>query len=350
MSPSSAVIRDFMIHPVIRTLYAPNQSVGRFWHISCKIQKQEEKIMESRASAPELGTKTKFLDEFDEKTSAAFFLLVRDVFRQPHYYGFISMEEASEVLQAYRSRIRSILERGLECNARQPAYLAICMRYLAKTYRREQQRQELREAVLESSWYSGFQFHDTAVKSMPTAIAENFPQEEFYQTIPPAVFFNPLKTEYRRILFLLLKCACELDDAMILEASVRMGVPYAWLLYLVHRARLIMEPQRLLKNQLQEKLNSTWVDLQILESRWMADEKSGKDVTRLSVRLEAVRKRYYRLLERRASMKLLLPNKEIAKILQVPKGSVDSGLYYFKIRGTIKTRLSTGKRENLAQA
>jgi len=298
--------------------------------------------MESCASAAELGTMNSFLDEFDEKTSAAFFLLVRDVFRQPHYYGFISMEEASEVLQVYRSRIRSILERGLECNTNQPAYLAICMRYLAKTYRREQQRQELRETVLESSWYSGVQPHDTPAKTMSPAVLENLPQEDFYQTIPPAVFYNPLKTEHRRILFLLLKCACELDDAMILEASAQMGVPYAWLLCLVHRARLTMEPQRLLKNQLQEKLNSTWVDLQILESRLAADEKSGKDVARLLERLEAVRKRYYRLLERRAGMKLLLPNKEIAEILQVPKGSVDSGLYYFKIRGIKRTRQNKG--------
>lgn len=306
--------------------------------------------MESSTSATEQCTSTNFLAEFDEKTSAAFFLLVKDVFRRPHYYGFISMEEASEVLQVYKSRIRSILERGLDFNANQPAYLAICMRYLAKTYRREQQRQELREVVLESSWYSGVPFYDISAKSMPAAIAENFPQEEFYQTIPPSVFYNQLKTEHRRILFLLLKCACELDDAMILEASIRMGLPYAWLLHLIHRARLIMEPQRLLKNQLQEKLNSTWVDLQILESRWVADEKSGKDVTRLLARLEAARKRYYRLLERRASMKLLLPNKEIAKILQVPKGSVDSGLYYFKIHKTKIIKQTTTSPENLAQA
>lgn len=306
--------------------------------------------MESSTSATELGTSTNFLDEFDEKTSVAFFLLVKDVFRRPHYYGFISMEEASEVLQVYKSRIRSILERGLDFNANQPAYLAICMRYLAKTYRREQQRQELREVVLESSWYSGVPFYDISAKSMPVAITENFQQEEFYQTIPPAVFYNQLKTEHRRILFLLIKCACELDDAMILEASIRMGLPYAWLLHLIHRARLIMEPQRLLKNQLQEKLNSTWVDLQILESRWVADEKTGKDVTKLLARLEAARKRYYRLLERRASMKLLLPNKEIAKILQVPKGSVDSGLYYFKIHKTKIIKQTTASPENLAQA
>lgn len=307
--------------------------------------------MESRASATEdSGVINTFFDTFDETTSAAFFKLTRDIFHRPHYYGFTSMEEVSEVLQVYRGRIRSILERGLHDATNQPAYLAICLRYLAKTFRRAKQRQELREAVLESSWYSGIQVHEAAANKIPAGLSGNFEQEEFYKTIPPAVFLNPLKTEYRRILFLMLKCACELDDTLILEASIRLGVPYAWLLYLVHRARLIMEPQRLARNQLQEKLNSTWVDLQILEARLMADEKSGKDVKVLFGKLEAVRKRYYRFLERRASMKLLLPNKEIAEILQVPKGSVDSGLYYFKICRIKKARKKSSKRDNLAQA
>jgi hypothetical protein len=48
--------------------------------------------------------------------------------------------------------------------------------------------------------------------------------------------------------------------------------------------------------------------------------------------LERERRRFGRALEELGDMRLIVPNSVVARILGVPKGTVDSGLYYLRRR------------------
>jgi len=133
----------------------------------------------------------------------------------------------------------------------------------------------------------------------------------------------------KRLLFLLLKCAWEVDDELINKCSLLLGIPSHYLFNLIELARRRTESAQLQQEQINVKLHSLWIRLRVLElRRETCLLKSEKDYIQHS--LERARTRYLRLLERRKTKRSVVSNECIAEILGVPKGSVDSGLYYLR--------------------
>jgi hypothetical protein len=80
---------------------------------------------------------------------------------------------------------------------------------------------------------------------------------------------------------------------------------------------------------LNAKLNTLWIRLRVLEIRLETSLlKNEKECIACS--LDRCRQRYIRLLEKRKHQKSLVSNELISELLGVPKGSVDSGLFYLK--------------------
>lgn len=80
-----------------------------------------------------------------------------------------------------------------------------------------------------------------------------------------------------------------------------------------------------------ERRNASWTRIRLLEAR-LADESDPYREEKLGSFIERERGRYAKAKAELASLRTVVPNSIVARILGIPKGTVDSGLYYLRKR------------------
>lgn len=256
--------------------------------------------------------------------------LVRHMYAHPRLYGFFDSDEISDALSQFRPRIQSILERAEKESRTREAYLLSSMRFVAKSVH----RQNFVCALCESAYlYSQFS-EDAAVE----APAEPFPEEgergEDSET-PAAVILSPkaivqkLSPERKRLLFLTLKCAWDVDEVLLKKCCGALGLQEQCLFWLVERAKRRTESNMAQITELNARLHELWIRLRVLELRLESSLLEAERAAILAT-LKRCRQRYFRLLERRKHRKPIISNECVSQLLEIPKGSVDSGLFYLK--------------------
>jgi hypothetical protein len=291
------------------------------------------KIMESDpVSSPEPDGRSllPFIDHLDAKESALMHILTQRVFTNPCRYGFNSGDEAAEAFMRYNARLRTIIRNSGNKEGDGGVYVETCIRFIAKSIHRSHRRREFIDTVLESAGdfcpvlpgdqlktYSRSEKDDTA--EIPLALPAN---REMYVTT-----LSPME---KRLLYLSIKCAWEVDDEIIERVSRTLNLPMQWLSQCMYRARLSLEPSVQRTFALIERRNAIWVKLRLAEAQLVESHSSHEEQERLRRNLEMCRKQYRNSYSKRCGSRLLVTNRKIAEILGVPKGSVDSGLYYLK--------------------
>lgn len=280
-----------------------------------------------------------FIGELSAEESAVFYDFSARVFRNLEHYGFESADEAAEAFIHYKDRIGTIVRKSVLMKEKSGAYLDVCTRYLAKSLHRSRRKREQFDFVLEGSGetatYAGTaSFPVSACQIDPWDTAAD--QEEgrrlrqFITDIPPGIFLRDMNATSKRLLFLVIKCAWEVDDDIVSKAAPAIGVPEAWLHGILQQARISTESARLYRARIDEKINAAWIDLLLIETKLKVPDMKAEQRSDLLRRFHAKRHRYDALLEKKSRCRLLVPNRVIASLLRVPKGSVDSGLYYLK--------------------
>lgn len=262
-------------------------------------------------------------------------------------YGFDDDDAAAEALMRYRSRIARLIDRFEDRGQSFDAYLASCLRYLAKTVRRERRRKADREEVCERAAAPGYcdpggsfpaedlRMEDwgTELKAEPIVApgGRNAPLGRRPRArggaLPP-----PLKAlPSSRLVYLALKCAWEIDEEGIRRVAQATGMDPAWLGAAVEQARrsLVSEGERY--QRLIERRNSSWCRQRLLEAR-LAQESDPLRSRRHELSLEREKGRFARAQAELAQLRIIVPNSVVARIVGVPKGTVDSGLYYLRRR------------------
>jgi len=256
--------------------------------------------------------------------------LVRRMYAHPRLYGFFSEDEISEALSRYRSRIETILDRAEKESITREAYLLSSMRFVAKSVHRHYYSSNLSENA-----YVYSHFSEDAVLEVPADAFFDRNRRRIQDADPsgigfsPQVFIGKLAPERRRLLYLVIKCAWDIDEELLGKCSYALGMPEQYLFNLIELVKRRTEASRSQIHQLNEKLNILWIRMRVLELRLdTAIAKSDREEVRSC--LERCRKRYSQLLEKRSHRKSSISNEFISDLLNVPKGSVDSGLYYLR--------------------
>jgi hypothetical protein len=291
-------------------------------------------VVDDAAVSGEAGGLAPFIEELSPGESAAFYLLAEDVFSRPRHFGFESGDEAAEAFLCYKVRLRTIIRKSRTISGNPGAYIDSCLRFLAKSVRRSHRKKEISDLVLASS---GGSDDCLALVSSPGPAEEDLPESaEAFSDIAPSWFLARLRSREKRLLFLALKCAWEIDADLEEKVARRIGVPSLWLCGLLHQARASVEGSRECLVRLHERKNALWVKSRLLESQ-LEDRDLSPDL-RLSLERRAVlcRSQYLVLQERISKYKLLVSNRVVAEILRVPKGSVDSGLFYLRTQDPAK--------------
>jgi hypothetical protein len=252
------------------------------------------------------------------------------VFKNPDRYGFESEDEAAEAFLVYKRRLRSIIVKGETLGAKKEAYLETCLRYLARTIRRDRQRKDFVNEIIQTSG----DLEPLACSEPPfpryAPLERGEEKEAEYGILRSKTIIGSLNAVDKRLLFLSVKCAWEIDDALAAKIAARLSVPMPWFALVLHAARLSLEGSAARTKERVERRNAAWFRLRLAESMLKATSLKPEMQRKLECRASSCRKNYEQALKDRSGTRLLVSNRTISALLQVPKGTVDSGLYYLK--------------------
>jgi hypothetical protein len=254
-------------------------------------------------------------------------------------YGFDSEDDAADALLKFKRRIYRLVDRFEDQGLSFDVYLATNLRYLARTVRRERigsmERESVCERAVSSEMPEYFDFTESLFESI-TLEAEGAGHGASRRRPRARGGIIPrcpaeAVAHSSRLVFLAVKCAWEIDDEGIARIASAAGVGRDWLAAAVGQARCSLESERSRVEHLVERRNASWTRLRLLEAR-LADESDHYRRQNLSHALEREWGRYSRVKADLASLKTIVSNSLVARILGVPKGTVDSGLYYLRRR------------------
>ena len=277
-------------------------------------------------------------------------LITSRLFRAPERFGFASEDDAADALAKNWKKLGGVAksmksdpERG-EASVDAGPYVDTCLRWLAKTERRNRKRREERETA--SSCGEVWEIREAmsewgSVGGQETEFASARLCRNSVADIPARYFMSSLCVESRRIIFLYLKCAWEADDALTLRVARRTGVPFPWLANMAERARRHLEPERARIDRLNSSMNTVWLRIRVAEKR-IAEDPDSRHRAELEARLARDRQRYEKLTVQRGAIRPIVPNSEVAKLLGVPKGTVDSGIYYLRASKSLQRQGTRG--------
>jgi DNA-directed RNA polymerase specialized sigma24 family protein len=136
-------------------------------------------------------------------------------------------------------------------------------------------------------------------------------------------------SDRRNFLFLVLKCMRGLDNANVPMMASLAGVSAESLLDLMSSLRLAREPREHRLWRFRERRNRAFGQIRLLETELKA-VCEGQRMETLRRSLARAKRRMSIAMEKMSKIGLAPTNREIAAALGVPKGTVDSGLYWLK--------------------
>jgi hypothetical protein len=265
------------------------------------------------------------------------------VYREHQRYGFDNEDDAAEALIKYQGRLSKLVDRYEDRGLSFDTYLVSSLRYLARTVRRDRRLKTDRELVCErlaalsygedegSSFVekSGPVF-GSRPPSRPEPVGRRMPKRRPRArggSLPKPVIAKAAYSS--RLVFLAIKCAWEMDEESIGRVAASSGVDPSWLGAAIEQARrsLVSESER--ADHLMQRRNASWCRLRLLEAR-LAEETDKVRHTRLEFSLTREKARYEKVLAELSLFRIIVPNSVVARIVGVPKGTVDSGLYYLR--------------------
>jgi hypothetical protein len=133
----------------------------------------------------------------------------------------------------------------------------------------------------------------------------------------------------RNLLFLILKCSRTLEEGKAAALAELAGVSKERLAGLMSELSQLREDRDVRLETFRRRRNGAFALVRLLETELVAESEEARREELLR-RLAKARLRMRGAMTRMARVGLAPTNKEISRILGVPKGTVDSGLYWLK--------------------
>jgi hypothetical protein len=218
-------------------------------------------------------------------------------------------------------------------------YFNSVLRWHYKVYRSRKKKDQTRWAVARSVLFWELPEAGMAV-SAPVVSSD-----EGKRIIPLDRFGNSREnTCRRRILFLALKNARHLDDSAISWISGLTGIEEEHLIGMVERLRANLYKRELRLHKLYKRQNKIFTKIFLFQRDllWEVDPEIKAD---LALSLCELRTKLRSLQRKIRRVRLHPSNREIAELLQIPKGTIDTSLYWLR-----RQLLENKPREKTAQA
>jgi DNA-directed RNA polymerase specialized sigma24 family protein len=262
-----------------------------------------------------------------EKLESLIFLHIRENVR--FYSEIKDADEAMDFLSWFYPRLKQAVDRYEEQGSSFDFYIKTLSRCSAKEYRRigEGKRR------IEASYWNSARAGDfdplskdsddnpekNCIDNEERKSAEKARGKESFDTLP-------LRINQKQVMILLLKNYYALSDAVISRAAGLLSISPDEIHGLVARMKEIREKQDREIWLLRERLHSQYHRLLSYEYRKSFQSPDSPRYALFQDRIIRHRKRLYNMRKRYRGMRKNASNKEIAQVLGVPKGTVDSAL------------------------
>jgi hypothetical protein len=250
-------------------------------------------------------------------------LIAADAYKRPWAYGLESEDEVGEVFVRYWTRIGNLADRYEDTGYRFESFAISSFRYMALSLNRQRVCRYDREgAIIDDETFEAredlrrCEFPDPGDAGAGEGLPE-FPGRDDSGIV--AVAFR------RRVVFLCVKCAHILDDGQVSAIASAMGLDLAELRGLLARARErypVMNPRIVSRRR---GRNVAWIRMGAAARR-LARETDADARRYLREAIDRERGLYLRAARRIARTNRLIPNKAVAELLGIPKGTVDCGV------------------------
>lgn len=236
------------------------------------------------------------------------------VYQFPLHYKYCTEEDCADFFLSFYHRIPHIIQNYQEQGKGIEAYLRTCLKWHMKTYLKSKLKENRIQQLVFSEW-----------KLSAPAWAED-------ETMGMEVRESPLqvyKIQARKLLLLSMKAAYDLEDRTIERIAQTIGMHQEVLFHLVEITRVTLLKKEERFRTLQEKRSKLYFRIYSLQKE--IDLCSNVQVKE-NLKRRLFRLRYYfQKLQRKLSHRYLSPShQKVAEILGIPKGSIDSTLYYLK--------------------
>jgi DNA-directed RNA polymerase specialized sigma24 family protein len=183
------------------------------------------------------------------------------------------------------------------------------------------------QKALESSWWNAYSKDSYAAESEPE-----------YDAFKPV---NDKVKNQRQVLFLLLKCYYFLSDDFIERIAPVLNMEITELVTLINNLHELREHQEDEIRYLKNRINTQYYRCICFESRMKASAEGSSHYERMKKYLEKGRAKLHSMRKRLSRMRLNASNQELADLLGIPKGTIDSSLHALKGNNERKKRKST---------
>lgn len=237
------------------------------------------------------------------------------IYHYPGRINALSEEDKSEFYLSFYNRIEGLINNFTYRGIPFETLLNQTLKWHIKTYLTKKKNYQKLVAV-------NIQEEEIKIRDLLSYSPEN--------RIPQCVkveFKN--KASKKRLLFLVLMDSPNVTDNDMGVFSELTGYEYDWLIYLKDCLNIEVFKRNERLTMLREKRNSAYMKLLYKQTRYSEESEPEKrlqleeQIRRLRKRLEDTRYEISRVPCRPT-------HNEIAELLQIPKGTVDSGLYYFR--------------------
>jgi hypothetical protein len=176
-------------------------------------------------------------------------------------------------------------------------------------------------------------FHSYLAESAAwmSVLPDMYTSEEPPEYACPERKIDPALSNPRQLLILILKCCSYVSDDFLERAAPRLRIPPEELNRMVSLLKRIREKREQCNVELQEKANYQFYRCIFYEKRLKGLPENSIAAQRIRKRLERSRDRLVNLRKRLAKRLPDPSNHQIAKILGISKGTVDSVLYRLKL-------------------
>ncbi|OHD80203.1 MAG: hypothetical protein A3J97_15015 [Spirochaetes bacterium RIFOXYC1_FULL_54_7] len=254
------------------------------------------------------------------------------VYESPGHYGFRSVDEVGEAFSHYWNRIESFPEHYSDTGANFEAYLTSSLRYIALSVRRDRAKEFDKQAVCYEEQYRDYASGYTSCSWSHYDYGESWCSREpglcpgKRKLLPESADDSGSAKAFRiRLVYLCLKCAHLLDDAKLIELSKLVGVETVQLMRWIQKARHEMAQHSIRTCSRRRGRDSAWVRIGVNRRR-LSREVDPERRQVLETRIYRDQGVYLRACQVIHNSRPLLSNKEVAEILGVSKGTVDSGV------------------------
>jgi hypothetical protein len=246
-----------------------------------------------------------------------------DIRKNPHHFSIDKLhgEYRDDFVSWLYPRLSRAVDRYNNRGASFDTYLTTLVHLSSKEYglRRKE------HSITERSWW------DAKAKEME--VCEEEEPEYLKETHTPAKVSNP-----RQVLMLLLKSYYYVSDSRLGQLAPALGMKKEELYRMVDELRVLRVQREETINTMKERIHGQFYRCLAFEKRLKAASPYSAHWYKMKRCVEISHKRLISMRKRIQTMRMEATNEEVARVLGVAKGTVDSNLYLIRQRNQTESQ------------